>query len=102
MGASHIPTKGKRTDYSLQDDQIVYDYLYPYEQGQGMPISGNRIYKALSQKVWLIPSLNQLAILIPLNAVSPTSMAILAISVPKSITRKATSRGRRPQARLGA
>lgn len=65
MGASHIPTKGKRTDFSLQDDQIVYDYLYPYEQGQGMPISGNRIYKALSQKVWFIPSLNQLAILIP-------------------------------------
>lgn len=51
MGASHIPKKGMRADYSLQEDQMLYDYLYPYEQEEGTPVSGNRIYKALAQKV---------------------------------------------------
>lgn len=51
MGASHIPKKGTRTDYSLQEDQILFDWLYPFEQMPDSPISGNRIYQMLAEKV---------------------------------------------------
>lgn len=51
MGASHIPKKGTRTDYSLQEDKILFDWLYPFEQRPNSPISGNRIYQMLAEKV---------------------------------------------------
>ncbi|KAF3388524.1 hypothetical protein F1880_003695 [Penicillium rolfsii] len=50
MGASNIPTKSTRRSYTLQDDQIVFDWLYPWEQSRGAPTHGNRIYKDLAQR----------------------------------------------------
>ncbi|KAJ5595105.1 uncharacterized protein N7459_001313 [Penicillium hispanicum] len=50
MGATQIPKKGTRSDYSLKDDQIVYDWVYPFEQEPGAPISGNKIYQLLERQ----------------------------------------------------
>ncbi|OKO98294.1 hypothetical protein PENSUB_9392 [Penicillium subrubescens] len=50
MGASNIPTKRTRRSYTLQDDQIVFDWLYPWEQSKGAPTHGNRIYKDLAER----------------------------------------------------
>jgi len=51
MGASHIPKKGTRTDFSLEDDQILYDWLHPAEKVVGAPINGNKIYQELEKRV---------------------------------------------------
>lgn len=51
MGATQIPKKGTRSDYSLKDDQVLYDWLYPFEQRPGAPISGNKIYQELERRV---------------------------------------------------
>ncbi|KAJ5721651.1 uncharacterized protein N7483_009585 [Penicillium malachiteum] len=50
MGASHIPQKRTRTEFTLKDDQILFDYLNPYELVENAPISGHRIYQALAEK----------------------------------------------------
>ncbi|KAJ6028538.1 hypothetical protein N7540_004114 [Penicillium herquei] len=50
VGASHIPQKRTRSDYTLQDDQILFDYLHPYELEVDAPIGGNNIYKVLAEK----------------------------------------------------
>lgn len=51
MSASNIPTKSTRRSYTLQDDQVVFDWLYPWEQSKGAPTHGNRIYKDLAERV---------------------------------------------------
>ncbi|KAJ5105657.1 Rap1 - C-terminal [Penicillium alfredii] len=48
MGASHIPRKGTRFDYSLRDDQILFDWLHPLEKEKGAPINGNKIYQEIA------------------------------------------------------
>ncbi|KAJ5173242.1 hypothetical protein N7492_005835 [Penicillium capsulatum] len=49
MGAFNIPRKSTRSDYSLKDDQIVWDYLEPLEKAGGA-ISGNKIYQEFAKK----------------------------------------------------
>ncbi|KAJ5093911.1 hypothetical protein N7456_009772 [Penicillium angulare] len=50
VGASNIPQKKTRSEYTLHDDQILFDWLYPYEQEEDAPIGGNNIYKKLAEK----------------------------------------------------
>ncbi|KAJ5525535.1 hypothetical protein N7494_012185 [Penicillium frequentans] len=50
VGASHIPRKTTRTEYTLKDDQILFDWLHPYELEGNAPTSGNSIYKELAEK----------------------------------------------------
>ncbi|EPS33933.1 hypothetical protein PDE_08895 [Penicillium oxalicum 114-2] len=50
MGASNIPAKSTRRSYSLEDDRIVFDWLYPLEQAKGAPTHGNNIYKQLAAR----------------------------------------------------
>ncbi|KAJ5168675.1 uncharacterized protein N7482_004269 [Penicillium canariense] len=50
MGASNIPQKSTRRSYTLKDDQIVFDWLYPWEQEAGAPTHGNQIYQALAER----------------------------------------------------
>lgn len=51
VGASHIPRKTTRTEYTLKDDQILFDWLHPYELDGNAPISGYSIYKELADQV---------------------------------------------------
>ena len=51
VGASHIPTKGTRSEYSLSDDQILYDWVHVYVQQGNAAVSGNSIYKELAAQV---------------------------------------------------
>ncbi|CEO60709.1 hypothetical protein PMG11_05285 [Penicillium brasilianum] len=50
MGASNIPIKSTRRSYTLEDDRIVFDWLYPWEQARGAPTHGNNIYKNLAER----------------------------------------------------
>ncbi|KAJ6095756.1 hypothetical protein N7486_006502 [Penicillium sp. IBT 16267x] len=50
VGASHIPRKTTRSEYTLKDDQILFDWLHPYELEGNAPIMGNNIYKALAEQ----------------------------------------------------
>ncbi|KAJ5225612.1 hypothetical protein N7468_006837 [Penicillium chermesinum] len=50
MGASHIARKGTRKEYTREDDQLLYDWLQPYEQIQGAPINGNKIYQDIANE----------------------------------------------------
>lgn len=91
MGASHIPKKRTRRDYSLKEDQILYDYLYPYEQAENAPISGQVIYQQLAEKastVRIRPGHHLTDVSLP---VPPTFMAVLALAIPQDPTRKASS-----------
>ncbi|KAJ5634488.1 hypothetical protein N7528_002330 [Penicillium herquei] len=50
VGASHIPQKRTRSEFTLKDDQLLFDYLHHYELIEDAPIHGNNIYKALGEK----------------------------------------------------
>ncbi|KAF7719661.1 Uncharacterized protein PECH_004160 [Penicillium ucsense] len=50
LGASNIPTKSTKRSYSLEDDRIVFDWLYPLEQTPGAPTHGTSIYKLLAER----------------------------------------------------
>lgn len=51
VGATHISTRAHKIAYSLQDDQLLWDWVQPYEKDPRAPISGNLIYKQLAEKV---------------------------------------------------
>ncbi|CAG7941171.1 unnamed protein product [Penicillium salamii] len=53
MGATNIPTKGKRSVFTLKDDQIVYDWIHHFAKSPGAPVQGNKFYQDLSE---LFPS----------------------------------------------
>ena len=97
MGATQIPKKGTRSDYSLKDDQIVYDWVYPFEQEPGAPISGNKIYQALEREVGRdCPSLaRSYGANTDLMIVSSAYMAVLAVTLHADLTGQAASWGRR-------
>ncbi|KAJ5669630.1 hypothetical protein N7462_010700 [Penicillium macrosclerotiorum] len=50
MGASNIPKKGTRRPFSLQDDQIVFDWLVPFEKDPRAPTNGRKIYEKLEER----------------------------------------------------
>ncbi|KAF7117910.1 hypothetical protein CNMCM5793_007241 [Aspergillus hiratsukae] len=50
VGATHIATRAHRIPYSLQDDQLLWDWVQPYEKDPRASISGNLIYKQLAEK----------------------------------------------------
>ncbi|KAJ5387781.1 hypothetical protein N7509_010322 [Penicillium cosmopolitanum] len=50
MGASNIPKQGTKSVYTLEDDQLLYDFLYPFEQEENAPIHGNKIYQLLERR----------------------------------------------------
>ncbi|GAQ03385.1 telomeric repeat-binding factor 2-interacting protein 1 [Aspergillus lentulus] len=50
VGATHISTRAHKIAYSLQDDQLLWDWVQPYEKDPRAPISGNLIYKQLAEK----------------------------------------------------
>ncbi|KAH8705035.1 TRF2-interacting telomeric protein/Rap1 C terminal domain-containing protein [Talaromyces proteolyticus] len=48
VGAYDIPSRGHRIAYNLQDDQILWDWMQPYED-RGEQIAGNVIYQRLAE-----------------------------------------------------
>jgi telomeric repeat-binding factor 2-interacting protein 1 len=52
MGASNIPKHGSKSVYTLEDDQLLYDFLYPFEQEENAPIHGNKLYQLLERRVF--------------------------------------------------
>jgi len=51
VGASGVPTRRHKVHYTLEDDQILWDWMQPYEKS-GAPIMGNKIYEMLAEKVF--------------------------------------------------
>jgi telomeric repeat-binding factor 2-interacting protein 1 len=51
MGASNIPKKGKRSYFTLKEDQVVFDWVYHFTQERGAPVQGNKIYQDLGELV---------------------------------------------------
>ncbi|KAJ5928909.1 hypothetical protein N7466_007865 [Penicillium verhagenii] len=50
VGAAHIPKKSTKTDYTLEDDQVLFDHMLPLELDGNAPICGNKIYKSIEDK----------------------------------------------------
>lgn len=50
VGAVGIPARSSRTPFTLQDDQILWDWVQPYER-RGDQIAGNLIYQQLAEQV---------------------------------------------------
>ncbi|KAL4943644.1 TRF2-interacting telomeric protein/Rap1 C terminal domain-containing protein [Aspergillus oleicola] len=50
VGATHIPTKGQRSSYTIEEDQILWDYMHPLERDSHVPIQGNKIYQEFAEK----------------------------------------------------
>ncbi|CAG7922056.1 unnamed protein product [Penicillium olsonii] len=51
MGASNIPTKSKRSIFTLEEDRIVYDWIQHFGKTPGAPIKGVKLYQDLSELV---------------------------------------------------
>ncbi|GAM34419.1 transcription factor [Talaromyces pinophilus] len=49
VGAVGIPARSSRTPFTLQDDQILWDWVQPYER-RGDQIAGNLIYQQLAEQ----------------------------------------------------
>ncbi|KAJ5452980.1 hypothetical protein N7445_001163 [Penicillium cf. griseofulvum] len=49
MSAFNIPTKSTRSFFTLKEDQILFDWVDPFEHEPGAPVQGNRIYQDLSE-----------------------------------------------------
>ncbi|CAL5868760.1 uncharacterized protein PFLUO_LOCUS2987 [Penicillium psychrofluorescens] len=49
MGASYIATKATRTSYSLEDDQLLFDWVAAYKEVTGTEGSGTGVYKELEK-----------------------------------------------------
>jgi telomeric repeat-binding factor 2-interacting protein 1 len=51
-GATHIATKGTRQPFTLEDDQILFDWIAHIEKKEpGAPLSGNKVYIELEKLV---------------------------------------------------
>jgi len=50
MGASNIPKKGKRSYFTLKEDQLVFDWVEHFGQERA-PVQGNKIYQDFSELV---------------------------------------------------
>ncbi|KAI9372877.1 TRF2-interacting telomeric protein/Rap1 C terminal domain-containing protein [Aspergillus egyptiacus] len=50
VGATNIQPRAHRRAYTIEDDQILWDYMQPYERDPSARIQGNRIYQELAAK----------------------------------------------------
>ncbi|PWY78282.1 hypothetical protein BO70DRAFT_317087 [Aspergillus heteromorphus CBS 117.55] len=48
VGATYIPTRGHKVPYTLQDDQLLWDWMEPFERDPRASIKGNKIYQELA------------------------------------------------------
>ncbi|KAL3437314.1 Rap1 Myb domain-containing protein [Aspergillus tetrazonus] len=45
VGATNIPTKGQRAAFTIEEDQLIYDYMQHYERDPLSSVMGNKIYQ---------------------------------------------------------
>lgn len=50
-GATHIPRRNTRLPYTLQDDQLLWDYMQVFEKDERAMINGRIIYQEFSDIV---------------------------------------------------
>ncbi|PLN81932.1 hypothetical protein BDW42DRAFT_86204 [Aspergillus taichungensis] len=50
VGATNIPSRSHKRAYTIEDDQILWDWMQPHEQQGTAPISGNLIYQDLAAR----------------------------------------------------
>ncbi|KAI2874760.1 hypothetical protein CBS63078_11050 [Aspergillus niger] len=50
VGATNIPTRGHKIPYTLEDDQLLWDWMQPHERNPKASIRGNKIYQELAEK----------------------------------------------------
>ncbi|PLB41251.1 putative transcription factor Rap1 [Aspergillus candidus] len=50
VGATNIPSRSHKRAYTIEDDQILWDWLQPYEEQKTAPVSGNMIYQDLAAR----------------------------------------------------
>ncbi|KAJ5550073.1 hypothetical protein N7461_004771 [Penicillium sp. DV-2018c] len=82
MGATNIAPKSTRSFFTLEEDQILHDWVAHIKKEPGAPVQGNAIYQELAE----------------LSAVSQSSMAILAHPLSyEEILQRAPSKGDRPK-----
>ncbi|RAK97761.1 putative transcription factor Rap1 [Aspergillus ibericus CBS 121593] len=48
VGATNIPTRGHKVYYTLEDDQLLWDWMQPHERNPRASIRGNKIYQELA------------------------------------------------------
>ena len=54
MGATNIPKRGTRRGYTLEDDQILWDWVEGCAREQNLPRFGEKVYKLLEREVHAI------------------------------------------------
>lgn len=50
-GATNIPRRNHRLPYTLQDDQLLWDYMQKFERDESAMINGRRIYQEFADMV---------------------------------------------------
>ncbi|OJJ45483.1 hypothetical protein ASPZODRAFT_612194 [Penicilliopsis zonata CBS 506.65] len=50
MGASNVPPRTHKAAFTLAEDQLLWDYLYPYEQKGGYATTGYALYQEFAAK----------------------------------------------------
>ncbi|KAL4785234.1 TRF2-interacting telomeric protein/Rap1 C terminal domain-containing protein [Aspergillus varians] len=99
VGATHIPTKSHRLAYTIEDDQILYDYMQPFERDPKATVSGNKIYQELeaqhprhTYQSWRDRYLKRRRGLPrPGGMADPTATTITSEELPKSIRSHAST-----------
>ena len=51
VGATNIPTKGQRAAFTIEEDQLIYDYMQHYERDPLSSVMGNKIYQLFAANV---------------------------------------------------
>lgn len=51
VGATSIPRRTHRLYFTLEEDQMLWDYMQPYEKARVSCVSGVRIYQVIAEKV---------------------------------------------------
>jgi telomeric repeat-binding factor 2-interacting protein 1 len=52
VGATNIPARKHRSTYTPGDDQLIFDYMQPFERDPKASISGNKIYQEFAAQVF--------------------------------------------------
>lgn len=50
MGASHLPARGHRKQFTKEDDEILLEWVHKSERS-GLATAGMKMYEALAQEV---------------------------------------------------
>lgn len=52
VGATNIQARSHRLPYTIEDDQLIFDYMQRFENDTKASISGNKIYQEFAAQVF--------------------------------------------------